>query len=66
MTRTVVYIGGIHYRADERDVKHLFRPYGKIVDIDLKKGFGFVEFEDRRDAEDACKELNGIYFIGRR
>ena len=26
----------------------------------------FIEFEERRDAEDACKELNGIKLEGER
>ena len=26
----------------------------------------FIEFEERRDAEDACKELNGIKMEGER
>merc|ERR1712131_526406 len=29
-------------------------------------GYAFIEFEERRDAEDACKELNGIKLEGER
>merc|ERR1711937_930985 len=31
-----------------------------------KTGYAFIEFEERRDAEDACKELNGIKLEGER
>lgn len=36
-----------------------------IADTQRPKGFGFVEFEDKRDAQDAIYELDGIRFGGR-
>ncbi|KAG7222673.1 hypothetical protein INR49_026282 [Caranx melampygus] len=45
--------------AREKDVERFFKGYGRIRDIDLKRGFGFVEFDDPRDAEDAVYELDG-------
>ncbi|XP_009693674.1 PREDICTED: serine/arginine-rich splicing factor 5, partial [Cariama cristata] len=45
--------------AREKDVERFFKGYGRIRDIDLKRGFGFVEFEDPRDADDAVYELDG-------
>ena len=41
------------------------RRYGKIVFIDLKNRrgppFAFVEFEEPRDAQDACHALDDTY-----
>lgn len=37
-----VYIGRLSSRATERDVEHFFRGYGKLRDIVLKNGFGFI------------------------
>ncbi|EJW73655.1 hypothetical protein WUBG_15440, partial [Wuchereria bancrofti] len=37
-----VYVGRLSYRASERDIEHFFRGYGRIRDIVLKNGFGFV------------------------
>ena len=37
-----VYIGRLSSRASERDIEHFFRGYGRLRDIILKNGFGFV------------------------
>jgi arginine/serine-rich splicing factor 4/5/6 len=41
-----------------------FDGYGKIVDCRVMTGFGFVEFENARDAEDALRDFNGKNFMG--
>ncbi|KJH49635.1 hypothetical protein DICVIV_04245 [Dictyocaulus viviparus] len=63
---TRVYIGRLSYRASERDIEHFFRGYGRIRDIVLKNGFGFVEFDEPRDADDAVYDLNGKELAGER
>ncbi|GMS81373.1 hypothetical protein PENTCL1PPCAC_3548 [Pristionchus entomophagus] len=61
-----VYIGRLSSRATERDVEHFFRGYGKLRDIVLKNGFGFIEFDSSRDADDAIYDLNGKELAGER
>lgn len=61
-----LYIGRIADKVRERDMYDLFGKYGKIRRVDLKTGFGFVEYEDRRDGEDAVKALDGYDFMGDR
>nr|CAB3266593.1 serine/arginine-rich splicing factor 5 [Phallusia mammillata] len=61
-----VYVGRLSHRARESDVERFFRGFGKIRDIMLKNGFGFVEFDDLRDAEDAIHDLNGRDLCGER
>lgn len=39
---TRVYIGKLSYHAREKDVERFFKGYGKIRDIMLKNGYGFV------------------------
>ncbi|CAE1322964.1 SFRS4_5_6 [Acanthosepion pharaonis] len=63
---TRVYIGRLSYHAREKDVERFFRGFGRIRDIMLKNGYGFVEFEDYRDADDAVYELNGKELCGER
>ncbi|KAH7934050.1 hypothetical protein HPB49_020896 [Dermacentor silvarum] len=64
MTR--VYVGHLSYRVRERDLERFFRGFGKIREVLLKNGFGFVEFDDHRDADDAVYELNGRELDGER
>uniref|UniRef100_A0AAY4BUN2 RRM domain-containing protein n=1 Tax=Denticeps clupeoides TaxID=299321 RepID=A0AAY4BUN2_9TELE len=54
-----IFIGRLSPTAREKDVERFFKGYGRIRDIDLKRGFGFVEFDDPRDAEDAVYDLDG-------
>ena len=65
-SRPRVYVGRLSHRARESDVDRFFRGYGKIHDIMLKNGFGFVEFDDIRDANDAIHDLNGHDLCGER
>ncbi|XP_054465925.1 serine/arginine-rich splicing factor 6-like isoform X2 [Anoplopoma fimbria] len=61
-----VYIGRLSYHVREKDIQRFFSGYGKLLETDLKNGYGFVEFEDNRDADDAVYELNGKELCGER
>jgi len=61
-----LYVGRLPSRASERDIERLFKGYGRLRDINLKNGYGFVDFEDYRDADDAVYDLNGKEYMGER
>jgi len=61
-----VYIGGISDRVRTADVEDFLKGYGKILDISLKSKYGFIEFEDKYDAEDAVKDLDDKKLCGER
>ncbi|CAH3013818.1 unnamed protein product [Porites evermanni] len=61
-----VFLGRLPRDARERDVEKFFRGFGRIREINLKNGFGFVEFDDYKDADDAVYELNHKEFLGER
>jgi len=48
-------------RTTEIELRKAFEVYGYIEKIDLKegRGFGFIYYEHRRDAEDAIEDMNG-------
>lgn len=66
MVGSRVYVGGLPHGVRERDLERFFKGYGRTRDILIKNGYGFVEFEDYRDADDAVYELNGKEILGER
>ncbi|ENN71336.1 hypothetical protein YQE_11951, partial [Dendroctonus ponderosae] len=66
MVGSRVYIGGLPYGTNERDLERFFRGYGRMREVTIKSGYGFVEFDDYRDADDAVYELNGKRIMGER
>ncbi|KAK7605497.1 hypothetical protein V9T40_007355 [Parthenolecanium corni] len=65
-TGSRVFVGGLTYGVRERDLEKFFSKVGKVVDISMKNGYAFVEFDDYRDADDAVYELNGKDLMGER
>ncbi|KAF9965312.1 hypothetical protein BGZ70_005067 [Mortierella alpina] len=63
---TRVYLGRLSRDASDRDVESLFKSYGRLREVTLKNGFGFVEFSDPRDAKDAVYDTHGKEFLGER
>ncbi|GAA5809457.1 hypothetical protein MFLAVUS_002865 [Mucor flavus] len=61
-----VYIGRLASDANKRDLEDLFKNYGRILDVTVKTGFGFVEFENKIDAEDAVHDIHDTKFLGQR
>jgi len=53
-----IYIGQLSNHTRERDIEDAFGRYGRISRVDLKNGYGFVEFEDARDADDAVRDMD--------
>ncbi|CAB3977308.1 serine arginine-rich splicing factor 5-like [Paramuricea clavata] len=65
-SKTRLYFGKLREDTRERDLEKFVRGYGQVRDISIKKGYGFVEFYDERDAEDVVWDLNGRDLLGER
>ncbi|XP_012459980.1 serine/arginine-rich splicing factor RS2Z33 isoform X1 [Gossypium raimondii] len=63
---TRLYVGHLSSRTRSRDLEDMFRRYGRIRDVDMKRDYAFVEFSDPRDADDARYSLNGRDLDGSR
>ena len=56
-----LYVGNLPVDVEEREVEDLFGKHGKLKSCYLKGGregssrFAFIEFEDSRDADNACR-----------
>ncbi|KAG1326644.1 serine/arginine-rich splicing factor RSZ21A [Cocos nucifera] len=57
-----VYVGNLDPRVTDRDLEDEFREYGVLRSVWVARrppGYAFVEFDDRRDALDAIRDLDG-------
>ncbi|KAG6334734.1 hypothetical protein ID866_4352 [Astraeus odoratus] len=59
-----LYLGRLPADTRADDVAKFFDGYGRIIDCRVMTGFGFVEFESAKDAEDAMHHFNGKPFMG--
>ncbi|XP_006825754.1 uncharacterized protein LOC100376908 isoform X2 [Saccoglossus kowalevskii] len=63
-----LFIGRLSKQTRQRDLEDIFTAYGRLSRCDVKYGTGmayaFVDYEDRRDAEDAIKYENGREVCG--
>ena len=61
-----IYVGNIHSSARSAELKELFEKFGKVVECDILKDFGFVHMEDTNDAKAAIAGLNDTLWKGAR
>ncbi|KAG8641753.1 serine/arginine-rich splicing factor RSZ21 [Manihot esculenta] len=57
-----VYVGNLDPRVSEKDIEDEFKMYGVLRSVWVARrppGYAFVEFDDRRDAMDAIRALDG-------
>ncbi|KAL2236864.1 UNVERIFIED_CONTAM: Serine/arginine-rich splicing factor RSZ22A [Sesamum indicum] len=57
-----VYVGNLDPRVTERELEDEFRVFGVIRSVWVARrppGYAFIDFDDRRDAQDAIRELDG-------
>ncbi|KAF9579102.1 hypothetical protein BGW38_004788, partial [Lunasporangiospora selenospora] len=63
-----LFLGRLAPNTRSRDLEDIFAKYGRVTRLDIKRGtnsdYGFVEYDDRRDAEEAVHRLNGYNVNG--
>lgn len=63
-----LFVAGLPYDLDEPELEEIFEKFGKISAVKVimdpatkkSKGFGFVEFVNKEDAEEAIELLKDI------
>jgi len=68
-----VYVGSLSYHASDDDLRDQFEKYGTITNVKVvldretgkSRGFGFVHFDNKADAQSAIDALNGTDIKGR-
>ncbi|CAF1238387.1 unnamed protein product, partial [Didymodactylos carnosus] len=64
-----LFIGDLSRDASKEEIEKAFTYYGKLRNVWLSRspwGYGFIDFEDQRDAGDAVKALDGKMLCGSR
>lgn len=67
-----LHVSNIPFRFRDPDLRQMFGKFGTVNDVEIifnergSKGFGFVTFEDKAEAELAKQELNGSIIEGRK
>jgi RNA recognition motif-containing protein len=62
-----IYVGNLDYKVNESELESLFSEYGTVSSVKIisekyngrSKGFGFVEMENKNEANKAVSGLNG-------
>lgn len=65
MSSTRIYVGGLPNDIRTSEMMEIFHHYHPQR-VDLKAGYGFIEFRDPRDADDAIHDMDGFRVDGRR
>jgi len=62
-----VFVGNLDFKITNEELAALFAPYGSIIGVNLRtdrntgrpRGFGFVTFEDEKEASAAVSAMSG-------
>jgi RNA recognition motif-containing protein len=68
-----IYVGNLSYSMTEGQLRDLFGQHGEVVSVKIitdqysgrSKGFGFIEMNDKNDAENAIRALDGSSIMDR-
>ena len=68
-----VYVGNLPFNVDDEKLRELFSSFGDIQEVQViknkfsgrSKGFGFITFTNKEDAEKAIGEMNEKEVEGR-
>ena len=61
-----IYVGNVPLVARNSDLKELFEKFGKVLECDILKDFGFVHMDDTNDAKAAIAGLHDTLWKGSR
>jgi RNA recognition motif-containing protein len=59
-----IFVTRFHPRTRSRDLEDVFRDYGRIRDINMKRNFAFITFSSYDDASRAVRKMNRRNFQG--
>lgn len=68
-----IFVGNLSYQTTQDELQAAFAQYGAVERVNIvtdrdtgqPRGFAFVEMSERKDAETAISQLNGMELNGR-
>lgn len=68
-----IYVGNLSYDVNDKQLREVFEAYGEVSSAKVitdrnsgrSKGFGFVEMDNKAEAEAAIEQLDGAEIDGR-
>lgn len=60
-TKTLFVINFDPIRTKEHDIEKHFEPYGKVINVRIRRNFSFVQFETQEDATKALEATQRRY-----
>ncbi|MEJ5350239.1 MAG: RNA-binding protein [Melioribacteraceae bacterium] len=69
-----IYVGNLSSEVTDADLENIFSNYGKVSSVKIirdmftqeSKGFGFIEMNNRSEAEKAIEQLNTYEIKGKK
>ncbi|KAI3913878.1 hypothetical protein MKW92_051663 [Papaver armeniacum] len=68
---TKLIVRNVAFEATEKDLRQLFSPFGQVKSLRLPmklgnhRGFAFVEFVTKQEAQNALQQLSSVHLYGR-
>ncbi|XP_044739643.1 RNA-binding protein lark isoform X2 [Chrysoperla carnea] len=59
-----IFVGNLAEKTAISDIKPLFEKYGKVIECDVVKNYGFVHMENESEGREAIQNLNGQMLSG--
>jgi RNA-binding protein 4 len=59
-----LFIGNLDEQTKANDIRPLFEKYGKVLECDVVKNYGFIHFQNENDSKEAIANLNGYVING--
>jgi cold-inducible RNA-binding protein len=68
-----LFVGGLSWGTSEMELREAFEPFGEVTyakvitdrDTGRSRGFGFVEYSSREEADNARQQMDGASLDGR-
>eukprot|EP01026_Neomeris_dumetosa_P012092 TRINITY_DN14252_c0_g1_i2.p2 TRINITY_DN14252_c0_g1~~TRINITY_DN14252_c0_g1_i2.p2 ORF type:complete len:114 (-),score=16.99 TRINITY_DN14252_c0_g1_i2:214-555(-) len=72
-TSTKLHVKNVAFEVERKDVMGLFKPFGHVVSCRLPKkmdgshkGYAFINFGTKKEAQNAMEAVHGTHLLGRR